>query len=206
MKGYIILAILIILLVVWSITQQTAVVYTPYGEYRVAAWFTDRHAAANLIMCTNTNFIKFLQYLRKKYKDHPDEDIRNIVQSILVNYNPEVIIENDPRFSTDTSYTVDKGRAIYLCLRQKTPPYKLVNDQVLMFVLLHEVGGHIGNYNGWQHTTRFWTIFKFILYEATIAGIYKPVDYAKHPAKYCGITIDYQPLYDNSLENMWMRH
>jgi hypothetical protein len=126
-----------------------------------------------------------------------------MVQSILINYSPEVIVENDPKWSQDTSYTLDKGRKIILCLRDKEPPYNIVDRNTMMFVVLHEVGGHIGNYNGWQHTTRFWTIFKFIIHEAAQFGIYTPIDYRKFPAKYCGITIDYQPLYDDTLEDLW---
>jgi hypothetical protein len=190
------------LILLWYFTRTTTVKIGD-TKYNVIAGYSNKNEAAAMIDSMNTKFISFLRYLRERYRMHPSSDVRAIVHSIITNYNPEVISENDPRWSSDTSYTVDKGRKILLCLRQKTPPYNLVDFNTLMFVVLHEVGGHIGNYNGWQHTTRFWTVFKFILHEAADFGIYTPVDYAKYPVKYCGITIDYQPLYDKSLPDLW---
>jgi len=202
-------------------------------QYSVVGSYGNHDDAARLLADTNDKLISFLRHLRAKYivdangndvgqSIAPSDDafgnayadptitsiakaadVRAIVHSIIFNYNPEVIEENDPAHSLDTSYTVDKGKRIILCVRDKENPQRLVDPNTLMFVVLHEVGGHIGNYNGWQHTTRFWTIFKFVLHEAAQFGIYKPVDYVASPARYCGITIDYQPLFDKTLDQLW---
>lgn len=222
---YVLCAVTAVLII--AVCCHPRMVSVPVGgfEYSVVGSYANHDAAAAMIDDCNQNLLRFMRYLRAKYlidaagqTAQPSADayadptiksiahaadVRAIVHSIIYNYNPEVIEENDPRTSTDTSYTVDKGRRIMLCVRDKEDPNRLVDPNTLMFVVLHEVGGHIGNYNGWQHTTRFWTIFKFVLNEASEFGIYKPIDYAKHPARYCGITIDYQPLYDRGLENLW---
>jgi len=78
----------------------------------------------------------------------------------------------------------------------------LEDIETVFFVMLHECA-HIANYNGWGHDTRFWTVFKFIIHEAVLAGVYTPIDYAKHPKEYCGISVYYQPLFDDALSNLW---
>ncbi len=202
MNNILIAVVILGLILLWHL-KRTVTVKIGGAEYKVIASYDNKDEAAAMIAKMNIKFINFLRYLRERYRLHPSADVRAIVHSIITNYNPEVITENDPKWSSDTSYTVDKGRKILLCLRQKNPPYSFVDFNTLMFVMLHEVGGHIGNYNGWQHTTRFWTVFKFILHEAVEFGIYTPVDYSKYPVKYCGITIDYQPLYDKTLTDLW---
>ena len=39
------------------------------------------------------------------------------------------------------------------------------------------------------HTKLFWDNFRFLLGEAVAAGVYKRVDYQKHPVEYCGVDI-----------------
>jgi len=203
MKILIALSLILSILLVYFYCTRTTRVIIQGEKYNVVASYKDREQAAQLLATVNGNLINFMRYLREKYKQHHNADVREIVRSIITNYSPETIVENDPRFSMDTSYTVDKGRKILLCLRDKHAPYTVVDYNTMMFVVLHEVGGHIGNYNGWQHTTRFWTIFKFVLYEAANFGIYAPVDYERSPVVYCGMTIDYQPLNDKTLPDMW---
>ena len=129
------------------------------------------------------------------------EDVQNMVEALLKNYNPEVFYENDPAQSNETSYTVNKGEAMYICLRKKSDPRQFENEETIFFVMLHECA-HIANYNGWGHDTRFWTIFKFLLQEAVEAGVYHPIDYAKYPQPYCSIEVYYQPLYDDGLASL----
>lgn len=203
MKIIIGVVILLVILAIYKYFTRTTHVVISGERYNVIASYEDREQAAKLLSVINDNLINFLRYLRDKYKAQGSADVRAIVHSIITNYSPETIVENDPRFSMDTSYTVDKGKKILLCLRDKHAPYSVVDYNTMMFVMLHEVGGHIGNYNGWQHTTRFWTVFKFVLHEAAAFGIYAPVDYARTPATYCGMNIDYQPLNDDTLKNLW---
>jgi len=45
------------------------------------------------------------------------------------------------------------------------------------------------------HTDEFWGNYKFLLKEAAEIGIYDPIDYAKEPQRYCGMTITDNPYY-----------
>lgn len=131
-------------------------------------------------------------------------DIYNIVGNLLNNYNPDVFYENDPRYTKETSYTISKGEAMHLCLRNKKDPTKLVDPDILFFVMLHEAS-HIANYRGWGHGKDFWEVFAFILHEAETAGLYTPVDYSMAPEWYCGLLVEYNPLFDKTLKKIWLK-
>lgn len=173
--------------------------------------------AAKLLSRLHGRMITFLRFLKNKYHiDETDDiifsegpahvvgsdDVRKIVGSLLDNYNPDVFYENDPRFSSDTSYTINKGDSVYVCLRKKDQPNQLESEDLIFFVMIHECA-HIGNYNGWGHDDRFWTVFKFLLHEAVLAGVYTPIDYEREPQYYCGLKIYYAVLNDKSLPNLW---
>lgn len=213
-----VIIVTIIVLICYHYTGTTAVQSSVDGNYyHVLKDFPNHKEAADLMAEVNTNIIDFMRYLKVKY--HIDEtadqikhegplhpsssDVYKIMQYLLDNYNYEVLYENDPRnISGDTSYTVNKGDKMFLCLRNKGNPDQLVDYNTLMFVLLHEVG-HIANYNGWGHDTRFWTVFKLILHEAVAFGVYQPIDYSIAPVMYCGLNVNYSPLYDTDLPNLW---
>ena len=187
-----------------------------YNQWNVINTYENKQEAAELMERVNSTMIKFLRFLKKKY--HIDEtsdiilqegskhkvttsDIYNMIDNLLDNYNYEKFYENDPAKSNETSYTMNKGDAMYICLRDKQNPNKLVNFDTLLFVLMHE-SAHIANYNDFGHTVRFWTIFKLLLNNAVEAGIYTPVNYQKYPTNYCGLLINYQPLFDDNLPNL----
>ena len=188
-------------------------------EWNVVSTYQNSESAANMLSRMNSVMIEFLRVLEKKYHvgesdeemiictDHrtpeqlPD-DTYNYVYHLLRNYNPDEFYENDPQYSRDTSYTIAKGGRTHLCLRERHAPQQLVPDDIMLFVMLHEAS-HMANYNDIGHSTQFWEVFKFILHEAVLAGIYTRVDYAKYPVDYCGLIINYQPLDDDTLRNLW---
>jgi hypothetical protein len=200
------LIVVLIILIFWVYQYDTISIGT--RNWYVLRKYPDSHKAAELLSRLHSTMINFMRKLKHKYKiDKPGEIGANtrsrlMVDYLLDNYNPDTFYENDPQFSTETSYTVNKGDRMYLCLRSKTPPYTLVSYDIMIFVLLHEMA-HIANYDGWNHGDDYWAAFKFILHEAVLAGIYTPVDYGKYPVHYCGMLIEYQPLYDTSLPNLW---
>lgn len=189
-------------------------------KWNVVAGYENRSEAAKLLSAVHNDMIEFMRILKKKYHiDEPEDitlmesqqhmyvkslpgDVYNIVDNLLDNYNPDVFYENDPIITSNTSYTLNKGEAMYLCLRSKDEPMKLVNRNTMLFVMLHEAS-HIANYRGWGHNEDFWKIFKFILHEARLAGVYTPVDYSKNPIVYCGLNVDYNPIFDNNIPNIW---
>lgn len=217
------IAILVVLILaaIWGLSyawqQSRAYARVQLGKYqwRVLENLPNSKFAAALLESTHDRVIDYLEFLQKKYLSAPSANASSgateqkdvsflyraeIVKHILKNYDPEQIYETDPR-SGDTSYTLNKGDVTYLCLRSRRDPSIFVEPDILFFVVLHEIA-HIGNFNDWGHSKQFWEVFKFLLSEAVRGGFYTAVDYKKNPQRYCGITIDYQPLFDNDLRDL----
>ena len=143
--------------------------------------------AADLLAQTTYKCKKFVIYMAKK---HPQNEV---TKKLVDGFNPKRIQETLPT-SEHTAYSENKGEKIAFCLtKSKTNP-KLIDENTLMFVALHELT-HVGT-SSIGHTPEFWRNFKFVLENATEAGLYKPVDYKKQPKGYCGMTISDNPYYD----------
>lgn len=86
-----------------------------------------------------------------------------------------------------TSYTVNKGDEIALCLRSKKTS-ELHDLNLIMYVTLHELA-HVACPEV-DHTELFKKIFIFFIKTAITLRIYKQSNYAIDPHEYCGITIN----------------
>jgi len=142
----------------------------------------DAQEAANLIAQTREKLIIITDHLIKSY---PDEDR---TMRLKKNFRPDNIKEgiDNPEF---TSYSVNKGEQIVLCLRSHN---KLMDLNTMIFVVLHELA-HICTLSI-GHTTEFWDNFKWILEEAINIGIYKKQDFKLNNVDYCGMKITDSPL------------
>jgi hypothetical protein len=142
----------------------------------------DSVAAADLIALVREKLILLVNHMYKTLPSNPK------VIRLKKNFNPDVLKEgiDNPSY---TSYTVNKGEEIILCLRTDG---KLVDINVLTFVCIHELS-HIGNETV-GHDTHFWDFFKELLIEAINIGVYIKYDYKKMPVKYCGMMITDSPL------------
>jgi hypothetical protein len=148
----------------------------------------NKEQAANLMATIRANLIK----LKEHYESEPALRADPPIASFLSRFSPNVFIENDIH-SPDTSYSQNKGDKIVLCLRDKTKPpnYPCIETNTIMFVVLHEMAHLMTDSIG--HTPEFWTNFKRILNDSTQLGIYTPVNYAKSPTPYCGMSITNNP-------------
>lgn len=226
----IIILLVIVVIYIYARSQVHADVDVNGRTWQVIASYENSNEAAQILSRCHERMLRFMRALKTKYhidepleiaSSHydpdvhegnpiprfhgsaaPSDDVQTIVETLLDNFNPDVFYENDPRYSNDTSYTMNKGDAMYIGLRKKDDPTQFEHEDTIFFVLLHE-SAHIANYNGWGHDDRFWTVFKFLIHEAVEAGVYIPTDYAKYPEPYMSISIYYQPLFDNSLPNIW---
>jgi hypothetical protein len=114
-----------------------------------------------------------------------------IIDHIIFFFNPEKVYENDPNnISGSTSYTIQKGREMYVCLRQKDGSF--VDMNTMMFVVIHEIA-HIGAFWTFGHPPDFWAVFGLLLRDAIECGVYDYVDYRVHPQRYCSIMITSSP-------------
>jgi len=142
----------------------------------------DAQEAANLIAQIREKLIIISDHLIKSY---PDEDR---TKRLKKNFRPDNIKEgiDNPEF---TSYSVNKGEQIVLCLRSHN---KLMDLNTMIFVVLHELA-HICTLSI-GHTTEFWDNFKWILEEAINIGIYKKQNFKLNNVDYCGMKITDSPL------------
>ncbi len=142
----------------------------------------DAQEAADLIARIREKLIIIVDHLIKSY---PDDDRSYRLKN---NFNPNNIKEgiDNPNY---TSYSINKGEQIVLCLRSHN---KLMDLNTMMFVVLHELA-HICTVSI-GHTTEFWDNFKWILEEAINIGIYKKQDFRLNNVDYCGMKITDSPL------------
>jgi hypothetical protein len=142
--------------------------------------------SVELLAEVNDRMQKMVDYLNTKYPS----DLR--VERLSNNFNPNKIVETLPT-SEYTAYSENKGEKLAFCLRQYKNSAALIDINTLTFVALHELSHLMSASVG--HNEEFWANFKFMLDNAVIANIYKPIDYSKSPVEYCGMSINSNPLY-----------
>ena len=145
--------------------------------------------SANTLAIINGNIMKLINHLTIYYSD---DDTKNyFIEKLKENYKQYIISEAaiDPRYTT---YTVDK-QDIHICLRTRNKDEQIYDINILMYVVLHELG-HLCNYDKKEvpiqgHGAEFKYIFKFLVEEAIKLDIYKHTNYSIQPKEYCGIII-----------------
>lgn len=188
-------------------------------RYRVHADHANPAAAADVLAHTNAALTRLMRHLKKKYSAagaasasaYPARTAA--VRALLKRYNPDNLAENSPLDPAgDTSYTLDKGALIALCLRERDPKLKkclrggcsgvdprtmkLHDEAITTFVAIHELA-HVA-INDVDHPPRFWATFKFLLQEADECGVLAAKDarFDLRPTMYCGLRVDYVPTQD----------
>lgn len=150
----------------------------------------DKQQAADLLAKVRTRMKKLYVHLQSKFPDKPQ--VKRLLQRFEA--NPNRILEATPD-AEHTSYSVNKGEKVHLCLRQRQGgDESLVNENVMIFVALHEMAHMITDEIG--HPPEFWNNFGWLLKEAESIGAYQYQDFKAHPVRYCGTNITDQPRYD----------
>lgn len=90
-------------------------------------------------------------------------------------------------YSPYTSYTVNKGDEMVLCIRSKKTG-KIHNYNIIMYVAIHELG-HVGC-TEIGHTPLFFKINRYMIRKGIKMGMYKYVDYSMYPEVYCGMNVN----------------
>jgi len=159
----------------------------------------DKEKAADLMATLRIRLVKLCNTLEKKYPDKPQ--VKQMVQNFRA--DPSRFIEATPE-SEHTSSTVNKGEIINMCLRQRDgPDESLVDENVMMFVALHEFAHVCTDSVG--HDSTFWNNFGWLLKEAEALNLYRYTDFAAHPVSYCGVYITDSPRYDPSKDGTNMQ-
>jgi len=116
------------------------------------------------------------------------EDEKEGIDDLKSKYNPDALSETgeDAEY---TSYSVNKGEKISICIRSKDNTFGDMNTT--MFVVIHELAHIMTHEIG--HTKLFWDNMKFLLEKGEKIGIYRPVNYKETPVMYCGMEINTTP-------------
>lgn len=138
----------------------------------------DKAKAADILAEINRDLQKLIKHMKAKYPD--DKDIDRLYQ----NYNPDSISEGSPE-NGYTSYSVNKGQKLVICIRQVD--HSFVDMNVVHYVVIHELAHIMTKEVG--HVPVFWENFKRLLKEAIDIGLYNKVDFKNEPADYCSIKI-----------------
>lgn len=228
MRLTIALLVILVILIIWlfydnryGIGNTVEIYATADGyKYKVHKAHDDHEDAANILAEIHRRITKLIASLKKKYPDlqnikhdidreknnhidiipiTSDEKLSHEHARLLIErYDPRNMTENSPLNAQNyTAYTENKGEVIAICLRAKDATHTIHDPNLIMFVVLHELA-HVSNQTI-GHDDSFWRAFKWLLQEAVEAGIYKPDNYDKTPQRYCGLLIDYNPLWDRKL-------
>lgn len=143
---------------------------------------------------------EFVPYDKTCGVDNPLADFKvRSVYILVTRYRPNSLEENQPTSDKDTSWAEGKGDRIALCLReQASGQFEFIDKELIKFVAIHELT-HIAA-NTLQHPYYFWKVFKFLLLEANILMGYQLINYRTQPTNYCGMHVNYNPAYDDSLD------
>lgn len=150
----------------------------------------DKQQAADLLAKVRIKIVNLYNELKEKFPDKPQ--IRQWVKNFTP--DPNRFEEATPD-AQHTSYSVNKGEKVHLCLRQREGVNEaLVGENVMVFVSLHEMAHVITPSVG--HGPDFWNNFAWLLKQAEERGIYHYQDFKSHPVSYCGLHITDSPSYD----------
>jgi len=162
----------------------------------------DKQQTADLLAKMSLKLEKLVMHIEqsnnanlfKKYAKEEDntteQKLKEDLNRLINNFNPENLSESTPD-AKYTSYSVNKGEKIVFCMRSKDSDERIVKENTMLFVAIHELGHLMTKSVG--HTPEFWSNFKFLLKIAIDLKIYQHINFNKNPEKYCGTDITDTP-------------
>lgn len=179
-----IVLILVILMIVLYIQQTVGSTENTKSTFDNKTYLvqnlSDKQDAADYIAKIAGALSKLVRHMAAKYPNNDD------VKRMYARFDPSSISEGSIE-SGYTSYSVDKGRRIVLCIRQGDKTF--VDFNTMLYVAIHEIA-HVMTLE-LDHPPQFWINFKFLLEEAMILNIYsKRPKGSSEPIPYCGISIN----------------
>ena len=183
-----IVAILVVIFVCKWINRHRGLVTIPEKDqtYTVAI-APDQNESIRLLSEIKSRLRYLIDYCIKQYPHHEN------VQLLKQRFDPNNVQETS-LYESGTSYTIDKGKELHLCLRNKTAQHPHHNINILMFVAIHELA-HIMSVS-YGHNSEFRNNFKFLLEKAVECNVYVAENYYVHPVQFCGLTVNSTPLFD----------
>ena len=153
-------------------------------EYRVRK-LDNSQEASDLLAETHLKMKEACKILENS--NPTDERVMRLLERF-----PDTSLAESDGYGSQTSYSINKGEKIVLCLRSKDGNNTLVDKNLLLFVALHEMSHIMTKSIG--HEDEFWNNFKFVLKECQKNGLYKCINFSANPQSYCGITVTSSPF------------
>jgi len=154
-------------------------------KYGIQEEFNKSDEAVELLARLHNHMTDFVTDLQKQ--NSKDERVMRLVKGFT-----RANIEEAPN-DDGSSYTINKGDLVALCLRHKESDHQFHDYNTLLFVIIHEMA-HIASISE-GHNSEFITNFKWLLTEAKSLGYYEPVNYQKSPMTYCGVKVTNNPYF-----------
>lgn len=158
-------------------------------NFQVEKYSPNRIDSLNRLVEIRQRLDKLIKYMEEATPNDPK------LPRLKERFKTTILREANPTGDpNNTSYTINKGAAIVMCLRLNDGT--LVDINTLTYVAVHELT-HIYS-SSYHHTDEFWKNMAYMEKMAEKAGIYKPIDFTKTPTKYCGLTIKTNvPTFEN---------
>jgi predicted metal-dependent hydrolase len=132
------------------------------------------------------NMYKLKEILLTDIKKYPE--YTSYILQLDKNFNKQRTLIYETDFNSNlTSYSVNKGEELSICLKsKKTGNFHDIN--LLMYVIIHEMSHFACPEIG--HGALFKKIFKKFIEVAIEYNLYKYENYDEHPIEYCGMELN----------------
>jgi len=180
---------IIVIVILWfklSYRNMTYIKSDIDGQFYLVRNLADKRYVANILAKMKYNILSLSNHLYEKRDEKEYKEFKPYIEQFNNRIKNVTILE-----STDdgvyTSYTVNKGEQIFLCVRSRKIKDKIHDINLMMYVVLHEIS-HVACPE-YDHTPLFKKIFAFLSNEAIKLNMYSKIDFFKHPEEYCGLVI-----------------
>ena len=131
------------------------------------------------------NMYKLKDYLYININLYPNYS--KYINLLYFNLNKNKTIIHETSFNNNiTSYTINKGEKIFLCIKNNNNNLHDIN--IIMYVAIHEMAHIACPTIG--HDILFQNIFKFLIKISILINIYKYDNYFINPIEYCNIQLN----------------
>jgi hypothetical protein len=189
MESYL-LIILLSIIIIYKYCNTYDVVYVEcfndlnHKKYLVRN-LPDKEEATKMLSLIESTLKKLVNRLLNDESVKENTDMFGYIQRISEKMD-DVEIQESTADSKYTSYTVNKGELLVLCIRSKETS-EIHNFNDLLYVAIHEIA-HIGCPEV-GHTDLFFEINTFLIDKAIEYNIYKYTDYSLNNVEYCGMEL-----------------
>lgn len=173
-----------------DISNKTYIMSPVSNKSYLVEEMEDKYDAANILGEVELRIKKLVDYFEQNIDKYPE--YKPYLQQFLSRID-KINLQENSVYNKHTSYTINKGDKVVLCLRSKKN-IKLHDINLIMYVVLHELA-HIACPEV-DHTKLFTKIFIFFIEIGIMLNIYQYREYDIDPHEYCGISINENLLKD----------